>query len=168
MPRLQEFEVAVQDLLPGGDGGRCGAMENGAIWAVSEHSSTIPLKCLSYLPLRLSPCLFVYLTNKKLWRFRLCRRSPFARPCGMAVETAAINGGRSLRTRCRAELRDSKLGTLLMLLYGPAMFGYGQGFGAVVAVSETTRYSYFLPLALNFILSLSSENSIPVFTGMNS
>jgi hypothetical protein len=43
--------------------------------------------------------------------------------------------------------------------------GHGQGFD-VAAVSETTRYSYFLPFALNFILSLSSVNSMLVLTGI--
>lgn len=36
------------------------------------------------------------------------------------------------------------------------------------AVSETTRYSYDLPFALNFILSLSSVNSMGVLMGINS
>jgi len=31
MPRLQQFEAAAKDLLPGGDAGRADAMENGAI-----------------------------------------------------------------------------------------------------------------------------------------
>jgi hypothetical protein len=91
----------------------------------------------------------------------------FTRPCGVAVETPAMKGRGSLWTRWRAELRDTRLGARL-ILYSPAMFGYGQGLGAAVAVSESTRYAYFLPLALNFILSLSIVNSMPVFTGISS
>jgi hypothetical protein len=46
--------------------------------------------------------------------------------------------------------------------------GCSQGFGVATAVSDTTRYSYFFPLALNFILSLFSVNSMLVFTGISS
>lgn len=65
------------------------------------------------------------------------------------------------------ELADIRLGECLML-YGRANVWVRQGFGAAVAISETIRYSYFLPLALNFILSLSSVNWMPVFTGISS
>ena len=37
---------------------------------------------------------------------------------------------------------------------------------AEAAASETTRYSYDLPFALNFILSLSSVNSMGVLMGI--
>ena len=46
--------------------------------------------------------------------------------------------------------------------------GSVQGLGAGRAVSETTKYSYFFPFALNFILSLSSVNSMLVFAGISS
>jgi hypothetical protein len=46
-------------------------------------------------------------------------------------------------------------------------FVAGAGAGAAAAVSETTMYSYFFPLALNFILSLSRVNSMLVFTGIS-
>jgi hypothetical protein len=39
-----------------------------------------------------------------------------------------------------------------LMFYSPAMLKYGQDFGAAGAVSETIRYSYFLPLALSFTL----------------
>ena len=41
-----------------------------------------------------------------------------------------------------------------------------QGFAESMAASETTRYSYDLPFALNFILSLLSVNSIGVLMGI--